>query len=149
MHQWRQQELLIKYNGWLTASDQDSTLCLTPADEDMDLYLSNEVKFYAGAMIQLRKVWSCPYFDSTDILGFCRIWFIQFIVLNILFRPGFNKKKPILQFFSHSIDSKPHHNCQNKVSMSTVQTVRRKVAFNCPAFVSSGSFCLFHVLSSL
>ena len=107
MHQWRQQELEIKYNGLLTASDQDSTLCLTPADEDMDLYLSNEVKFYAAAMIQLRKVWSCPYFDSTDILGFCRIWFIQFIFLNIPFKPGFNKK-PILQFFSHSIDSKPH-----------------------------------------
>ena len=107
MHQWRQQELLIKYNGWLKASDQDSTLCLTPADEDMGLYLSNEVKFYAAAMIQLRKVWSCPYFDSTDILGFCRIWFIQFIFLNIPFKPGFNKK-PILQFFSHSIDSKPH-----------------------------------------
>ena len=87
MHQWRQQELLIKYNGLLTTSDQDSTLCLTPADEDMGLYLSNEVKFYAAAMIQLRKVWSCPYFDSTDILGFCRIWFIQFIFLNIPFKP--------------------------------------------------------------
>ena len=62
------------------------------ADEDMGLYLSNEVKFYAAAMIQLRKVWSCPYFDSTDILGFCRIWFIQFIFLNIHFKPGFDKK---------------------------------------------------------
>ena len=82
MHQWRQQELWIKCNGWLTASDPG----LTP-DEDMDLYLSNEVKFYAAAMIQLGKVWSCPYFDSTDILGFCRIWFIQFIFLNIPFKP--------------------------------------------------------------
>ena len=83
MHPWRQQELRIKYNGcWLTASDPG----LTP-DEDMDLYLSNEAKFYAAAMIQLGKVWSCPYFDSTDILGFCRIWFIQFIFLNIPFKP--------------------------------------------------------------
>ena len=117
MHQWRQQELEIKYNGWLTASELDSTLCLTTADEDMELYLSNEVKFYADAMIQLRKVWSCPYFDSTDILGFCRIWFIQFIFLNIHFKPGFDKKahSAILLTFNWF---KASHNCQNKVRMS-------------------------------
>ena len=68
-------------------------------------------------MIQLRKVWSCPYFDSTDILGFCRIWFIQFIFLNIPFKPGFNKKvhSAILLTFNWF---KASHNCQNKVSMS-------------------------------